>query len=76
MGGDGLRHIKGFAEANLSLIRVDLYPQHVGEFGQIDRIDGGDFHGAMTVDGNELVLEYREEIKFAKSNLSSVKGRR
>ena len=44
MGGNRLRHVKRFAETYVALVRMDLNPEHVGKFGQIDGVDGGNFH--------------------------------
>ena len=45
MGSHGLRHVERFAKADMAFIGVDLHPQHIGKFGEIDGVDGSDFHG-------------------------------
>ena len=42
--GDRGDRIEGFPEADDAFVGVDLHPQHVRKFGEIDGFDGRYFH--------------------------------
>ena len=63
---DRLRHIKRFAEADVAFVCVNLHPQHVGKLGEIDGVDGGDFHERSCASDDRMALEYSQEMRFDK----------